>query len=421
MHAIEKIFAQKANVERVKAGDRVWADVDLTVNVDLYRTVLAEFENLGGTKIKYPERVAFTFSINAPAPTIQSASNEKDMREFAYKHGIHLFDINTGVVQQVLMEAGLVWPGTISIATDSHATILGALGAVGMGVGAVDLAASMIKGNIWFRVPEIIKINIDGELQPGVMAKDVILKVLGELKQDVAIYKAIEYTGSAVRNMSLSSRMVLCNMAVELGAKTSYIQPDEKVIDFLGSRVTRTYEIPTTDPDFKYAEEYSLDVNQLVPQVACPHNVDNVCDLDDVPKKPVNQCLIGTCTGGRLEDLAIAAEILKGRKINAKTRLIVIPASKEIYLKAMELGYLRDLIEAGATVTNPGCGPCLGAHMGVLAPGEVCVTASNRNFSGRMGSPQAELYLASPATVAATAIEGILTNPRGYLKSQQRS
>lgn len=415
MHAIEKIFARHAGLSSVKAGDRVWAEVDLTLNVDLYRTVLSAFDTLGGKKVRYPERVAFTFSINAPAPTIQAASNERDMREFAYKHGIHLFDINSGVVQQVLMEAGLVWPGAISIATDSHATILGAIGALGMGVGATDLAACMILGKLWFRVPEVIKINIEGKLPPGVMAKDVVLKILGELKQDVAIYKAIEYTGSGIRHMTLSSRMVLCNMAVELGAKTSYIQPDEKVTEFLGHRVTRTYEIPKTDPDYQYAEEYSFDISNLTPQVACPHNVDNVYALEDVPRKAVHQCLIGTCTGGRLEDLAVAAAILKGRKVNPRTRLIVIPASREIYLAAMERGYLKDLVEAGAVIANPGCGPCLGAHMGVLAPGEVCVTASNRNFAGRMGSPQAELYLASPATVAATAIEGMLADPRNYL------
>lgn len=414
MHAIEKIFAKHAGLPAVKAGDRVWCDIDLTLNVDLYRTVLAAFDELGGKKVRYPERVAFTFAINAPAPTIQAASNEKDMREFAYKHGIHMFDINSGVVQQVVMEAGLLWPGSISIATDSHATILGAIGAIGTGVGATDLAAAMILGKLWFRVPEVIKINIDGKLPHGIMAKDVVLKILRELKQDIGIYKVIEFAGSAIKDMSLASRMVLCNMAVEMGAKASYIQPDEKVTQFLGGRVTKTYEVFTTDPDYEYKEVYNFDVSNLEPQIACPHNVDNVYDLQDVPRKHVDQCLIGTCTGGRLEDLEVAARILQDRKTHPRTRLIVIPASKEIYLEAMDKGYLKTLMQAGATISNPGCGPCLGAHMGVLAPGEVCVTASNRNFSGRMGSPEAELYLASPAVAAATAIEGQLADPRKY-------
>ncbi len=417
MHAIEKIFAKHARLPEVKAGDRVWCKVDLTINVDLYRTVLAAFDELGGKHVRYPERVAFSFAINAPAPTIQAAANEKDMREFAYKHGIHMFDINAGVVQQVIMEAGLIAPGDISIATDSHATILGALGAIGTGVGATDLAAAMTLGELWFRVPEIMKINIDGRLPRGVTAKDVVLKLLGDLKQDIGIYKAIEYTGSAINSMSLASRMVLCNMAVELGAKTSYIQPDEKVTRFLGGRVTRTYEVPVTDPGYQYKEVYDFDISGLEPQIACPDSVDNVHCLKDVPRRHVDQCLIGTCTGGRLEDLQLAADILAGRKVHPRTRLIVIPASREIYLEAMEKGLLRTLMEAGAVIANPGCGPCLGAHMGVLAPGEVCVTASNRNFAGRMGSPQAELYLASPAVVAATAVEGRLADPRDYLEA----
>lgn len=416
MHAIEKIFANAAQRSEVKAGDRVWAKVDLALGVDLYRTVISAFDEIGLGRVLYPERTGFIFSINAPAPTIKAAQNEKDMREFCKKHKIpNLFDVNSGAVYQVVMEKGLIAPGNITIAGDSHATIVGALGAFGTGAGSYDTAAAMAFGELWFRVPEVIKIELTGELKQGVYAKDIVLKLLRELKSDIAIYKVIEYSGPIIKNMCLSERMVLCNMAVELGAKSAYIQPDEKVFQFLEGRVKKRYKVFETDPDYVYSAEYSFDVSDLELQVALPHNVDNVYSISEVEPVSFNQGLIGTCTGGRLEDLEVAAKILSKGKVHPDVRLLIIPGSYEIYLKALERGYIKTFFEAGCVICNPGCGPCLGAHMGVLAPGEKCITASNRNFAGRMGSPEAELYLASPATVAASCLEGKLTDPRKYL------
>lgn len=416
MHAIEKIFAKNAGVREVRAGDTIWAIVDLALGVDLYRTVLTYFDEIGAKTVAHPERCGYIFGINAPAPTIKAAENEKAFREFCKKHGIkNLFDINSGVVYQVVMEKGLILPGSISIAGDSHATIIGALGAVGTGMGSIDTAAAMAFGEMWFKVPEVLKIELNGNLKKGVYAKDVVLKLLRELKSDIGIYKCVEYTGEIVKNMSLSERMVLTNMAVELGFKTSYIQPDEKVIEFMEGRTDKTYDIFETDDNYEYSEVYTFDFSDLEPQIAIPPSPDNVVNISDMEAIKLDQALIGTCTGGRYEDIEIAANILKGKKVHSDCRTLIIPGSYEIYLKAMEAGHIKTLIEAGCVICNASCGPCLGAHMGILAPGETCITAANRNFAGRMGSEEAEIYLASPAAVAASAIEGKLVDPRNYL------
>ena len=415
MHALEKIMAHAAGVEKVQAGDRVWCKVDLALGIDLYRNIIDSFHEIGLERMQHPERAGFIFGINAPAPTIRAAQNEKDMREFCKNHGAHIFDINSGVVYQHVIEQGYIYPGAISCANDSHATICGALGAFGTGTGGYDTAAALGFGEMWFKVPEVIRVEIKGKLPKGVFAKDVVLKILKELKSDFAIYKAIEYTGEAIKEMCLAERMVLCNMAVEMGAKTSYIQPDEKVLEFLKGRTKHDFTVFETDPDYKYCENYVFDISDLIPQVACPHHVDNVHDIIEIEPFAFNQGLIGTCTGGRLEDLEVAARILKGRKVNPDVRMLVIPGTYEIYSQAIAKGYIQTFIDAGCVICNAGCGPCLGAHMGVLAEGEKCITASNRNFAGRMGHMRAELYLASPATVAASCVEGVLTDPRKYL------
>ncbi|MDK2785112.1 MAG: hypothetical protein PWQ41_1520 [Bacillota bacterium] len=416
MHALEKILAAHAGRENVAAGEIVTAKVDLAEVNDLYLQVIKSFYEMGGQRVKNPGGVVFVLDHYAPAPTIQSAANQKAMREFVRAQGIkHLFDINSGVCHQVMPEAGLVWPGMILVATDSHTTTHGAFGALGTGVGATDLATILLTGELWFRVPEVIRINIDGQLPPGVMAKDVILYILGQLKQDVAVYKAIEYTGSTVAALSIAGRMVLCNMAVEMGAKTTYIQPDEKTLAYVCARTGKEFTVPETDPGYRYGAEYHFDVADLVPQVAVPHSIDNVVPVKEVEGTAVDQVFIGTCTGGRLEDIEVAARILAGKRVNPRCRLVVIPASTEVLLEAERAGYLRMLLEAGATFATPGCGPCLGAHAGVLAPGEVCVSTSSRNFPGRMGSTEAKIYSASPATAAASALAGKLVDPRRYL------
>ena len=421
MHALEKILAKNSGRKVVKTGEIVTCKIDFAEVNDLYLQVIESFEEMGGKKVWDPSKVAFVMDHYAPAPTIKSAANQKAMREFVWDQGIkYLFDINAGVCHQVMPEAGIVYPGMILIATDSHTTTHGAFGAFGTGVGATDLACILMTGELWLRVPEIINIEIKGKLKDGVLPKDIILKILGELKTDAAVYKGIEFTGETIKDLDMAGRIVLCNMAVELGAKVTYIQPDEKTFEYLkkyGVDVD-SIDIPFNDPSFEYDGVYKFDVSDLVPQVAIPHSPDNVVPVDAVAGIKVDQVFIGACTGGRVEDLEAVYRAVKGKKINAKTRLVIIPASKDVYLEALRRGYIEAFIEAGATVTAPGCGPCLGAHQGVIAPGEVCVTASNRNFPGRMGSTGAKIYLASPLTAALCAVEGKIVNPMDYLKEE---
>ncbi|MDD4569716.1 MAG: 3-isopropylmalate dehydratase large subunit [Tepidanaerobacteraceae bacterium] len=415
MHAIEKILARAAHREVIKSGEIITCDIDLVEINDLYLQVIESFDEMNGKKVWDPEKVVFVFDHYAPAPTIKSAQTQRDMRSFAWQQGIrHLFDINTGVCHQVMPEAGLVYPGMILVATDSHTTTHGAFGAFGTGVGATDLASILLTGKMWFRVPEIINIKISGDLKPGVLPKDIILYVLGQLGTKKALYKAVEFSGEAIENLDIAGRMVICNMAVEMGAKTAYIQPDEATMTYLKSRKVDFDKVVVheTDSDYQFSEQHNFDISNLDPQIATPHSVDNVVPVGAVKGTKVNQAFIGSCTGGRVEDIEIAYNILKGKKINNKTRLVIIPASKEILLECINRGYMQELVRAGATFTAPGCGPCLGTHQGVIAPGEVCVTASNRNFPGRMGSSDADIYLASPATVAVSALLGYITDPR---------
>ncbi|MDD2496808.1 MAG: 3-isopropylmalate dehydratase large subunit [Desulfitobacteriaceae bacterium] len=416
MHALEKILAKASGRKKVQAGDIVTVAVDVAGINDLYLQVLQSFTKIGLPKVWDPDKVVFFFDHYAPAPTIKSASNQKEMRDFANSQGIkHVFDINSGVCHQVLVEAGLSLPGKIVVITDSHSTTHGALGAFGTGVGATDQAAILATGQTWMMVPEIISMRIEGEIPKGVSAKDIVLKIVGELGPSVAAYKGVEYLGETVKQLPLAERMVLCNMAVELGAKTAYIQPNQQVLEYLDA-YQKDYELFETDPGFKYQAEYVFDVENLKPQVALPHSIDNVVPVEESGKKRIHQAFIGTCTGGRLADIKAAAEILKGKKIADGTRLIIMPASTKVLMEAINKGYLQALLEAGATFSAPGCGPCLGTHQGILAPGETCITTSSRNFPGRMGSTEAEVYVASPATVAASALKGYLCDPREWMK-----
>jgi homoaconitate hydratase family protein len=343
------------------------------------------------------------------------------MREFCRDQDIDLlFDVDSGVCHQVMVDNGLVYPGMILIATDSHTTTHGAFGAFGTGVGATDLAVIMATGHLWLRVPEIIRINLTGILTTGVYTKDVILHIIGKLGADYALYKAVEFSGAALTGWSISERMALCNMTTEMGAKAAYIQPDKLTLDFLSDKVTTTFDIVETDDDFQYAEELFFDVTQIGPQLAVPQSVDNVVPLAELIGTPVHQAYLGSCTGGRTEDIGVAARILDGKKINPGTRLIVVPASKQVYLDALRQGYVEKLVEAGATFVTPGCAACLGTHEGILAAGEVCITSTNRNFPGRMGHVQSSVYLSSPAAVAAAALTGKITDPSVILKQLEQ-
>ena len=416
MHALEKILAKKAGKESVITGEIVNCSIDMAGINDLYLQTIRSFFEMGGTKVYDPGKVIMFLDHYAPASTITQADNQKQFREFCWNQGIDLLiDINEGVCHQVLADRGLSYPGELIVVTDSHTTTHGAFGAFGTGVGATDLATILITGKLWFRVPEIIRINFEGKLPQGVYAKDIILHAIGALGADYAVYKGVEFGGSVIKQLSISERMALCNMTTEMGAKTAYIQPDGITMAFVNEYVTRTYEVFTTDPGYQYAAEHTFDVSNLVPQVAAPFSVDNVHDITQYADRKIDQAYLGSCTGGRLEDIAVAAKILAGKKISPHTRMIVVPASRDVLLAAMEKGYMKTLIQAGATFVTPGCASCLGTHQGMLAGGETCISSTNRNFPGRMGHVKGEIFLASPAAVAASALEGKITDPTEYL------
>lgn len=416
MHAIEKLLAKKAGKESVKTGEIVNCEVDMAGINDLYLQTLRSFFEMGGTKVHDPSKVIMFLDHYAPASTITQAANQKQFREFCWDQGIDLLmDIDQGVCHQVLADKGLAYPGEIVVITDSHTTTHGAFGAFGTGVGATDLAIILATGKLWFRVPEIIKINFEGKLPKGVYAKDAILHAIGKLGADYAVYKAVEFGGSMLEHLSISERMALCNMSTEMGAKASYIQPDAITMAFLKERVTRAYEIYHTDADFKYADEVTFDVSELKPQLAAPSSVDNVYDVSQFIGRHIDQAYLGSCTGGRADDIGIAAHILQGKKVAPRTRFVIVPASKGVLLEAMEKGYVKTLIEAGATFVTPGCAACLGTHEGMIASGETCITTTNRNFPGRMGDTKAEIFLGSPAAVAAAALMGEIVDPTLYM------
>lgn len=417
MHAIEKLLAKKAKKKSVKTGEIINCEVDMAGINDLYLQTIKSFFEMGAKKVHDPDKVIMFLDHYAPASTIQQAQNQKEFREFCWEQGIDLLmDIDQGVCHQVLADKGLAYPGEIVVITDSHTTTHGAFGAFGTGVGATDCAIILATGKLWFRVPEIIKINFEGIPPQGVYAKDMILHAIGELGADFAVYKAVEFSGSALKHLSISERMAMCNMSTEMGAKTSYIQPDEITMEFLKQKVTKEYEIFHTDADFKYADEITFDISKLKPQIAAPFSVDNVYDVSEFINQEIDQAYLGSCTGGRAEDIAIAASILKDKKVAPRTRFVIVPASKEVFLEAMKNGDVQTLVNAGATFVTPGCAACLGTHEGMLASGERCITTTNRNFPGRMGHTSAQIFLGSPAAVAAAALEGKIVDPSSYTK-----
>jgi len=413
----EKILALKSGKKSTVAGEIVTVSPDIVLSHDNTAAISNKFKQIGVKTVKHPGKIVVPLDHCVPAASEKYASNHKIIREFVKEQAIeNFYDINTGVCHQVLPEKGHVLPGTLILGADSHTTTYGAFGAFSAGIGRSEVASIWATDKIWLKVPETIKINIKGKIPLGVYPKDIILYIIGNLGADGVLYKAVEFSGNVVKEMSISGRMTLCNMAVEMGAKNGYVEPDEKTVQWLSSRTGEKYEIIKSDSDANFEKVINFEVDKLQPQIACPHTVDNVKSVSEVKGIKIDQALIGTCTNGRIEDLKIASEVLKGRKISKNTRLLVFPASMEIYAEAMELGIFQELVKSGAVIMNPGCGPCLGAHEGVLAPGEVCLSTANRNFKGRMGCKEAEVYLASPATVAASALCGEITDIRGYLK-----
>lgn len=409
----------KTFIEKVlggNVGSIVTISPDRILSHDNTSAIIKKFEKMGAKKVASPEKIVIILDHVTPASSPIYAENHKKAREWVKDQGIeNFFDVGKGICHQVLPEEGFALPGKIIVGADSHTTTYGAFGAFSCGIGRSEVASLWALDEIWFRVPETIRIVIDGELPRGVYAKDVILYITGEIGAGGALYKSVEFLGATVEDFSIASRIVLSNVAAEMGAKNGWIKPDEKTLSWLKVRAKGDFEIITSDPDAEVEKELKFDVSRLSPQIAAPHQVDNVHPIEKYLGMKFNQGFIGTCTNGRLEDLEVACEILKGKKINPDVRLIVIPASREIYSEAARKGYLEVFSEAGALIESPGCGPCLGAHMGVLAPGEKALSTANRNFKGRMGSPEAEIYLASPATVAISCIKGEIADPRGEI------
>lgn len=413
----EKIFSRRAQRE-VRPGEVVTLSPDFVLSHDNSAAISISFKKMGAEKVKDPDKIVIVLDHVVPAATEQYALNHLMIRQFVNEQGIkNFYDVGGegGICHQVLVEEGFALPGLFILGADSHTTTYGAFGAFAAGVGRTEVASIWATGEIWLKVPESIKIVVRGKLGEGICAKDVILYIIGQIGSDGANYKSVEFEGEVISSLSQSSRMVLSNMAAEMGAKNCYIAPDEKTLDFIREKEKRPFEVVYPDGDAHYEQVYTFDLSSLSPQIAAPHTVDNVSPVNEWEGEKIHQALIGTCTNGRLEDLEVARSILKERKVKQGVRLLVIPASWQVYREGMAKGILGDLVDAGALILNPGCGPCLGAHQGVLAPQEVVISTSNRNFKGRMGSREASIYLASPATVAASAIEGKITDPRRYL------
>ncbi len=413
----EKILAKHSGQKKVYAGEFVDADIDLAMSHDNTVLVSTIFNKIGVKKVWNPDKIVVVLDHRTPANTSKTAENHKIIREFIKEQNItNFFDIGEGICHQVLPENGFVCPGMLIVGSDSHTTTYGAFGAFGTGIGATDMAAVWTKGKLWFKVPETLRFNISGTLSRYVSAKDVILHIIGKIGADGANYKSCEFYGERIENMSIDGRMCISNQAMEMGAKVAIIPPDKKTVDYVASKANVKFDVVYSDKNAEYEKIYSFDITDIEPQIACPDKVDNVKPVSDMAGTEIHQAVLGSCTNGRLEDLAVAAEILKGKTISKNVRMIIVPASRQIYLKAIEKKYIQTFLSAGATVVNPGCGPCLGLHQGVLAEGEVVISSTNRNFKGRMGAPSAEIYLGSPATVAASSLKGEITNPRDVIK-----
>lgn len=411
----EKIFEKKAG-KPVRPGDIVVVPVDWAMGQDgTTPLAIQSFEEMNGKTVFCPERIVFVIDHNAPSP-LESVSRLHDlMRSFAQRFGIRVFEVGEGVCHELMMSRGLVVPGDLVVGADSHTCTYGAIGAFSTGIGSTELAVVMMTGKLWFKVPESLCIRLSGELSPGVFAKDVILHIAALLGADGATYQAIEFHGPVVECLSVEERATLTNMAVEVGAKAGMVPPDEKTIRWVRERTDRPFEVVLPDPDAVYARTLDIDCSGLIPQVAFPHRVDNVRPITEALGIPIREAFVGTCTNGRIPDLEVVARILRGRKVHPEVRLIVAPASKETFLVALERGWVRDIVEAGGVFVPPGCGPCVGTHQGIPGDGWNVISTANRNFRGRMGNREASIYLASPATVAASAIEGKIADPRKYL------
>jgi homoaconitate hydratase family protein len=415
MTLAEKILAKKSGLSSVVPGQIVDAFPDLVMSHTATWRSVSVMEKVGATKLYNPDRIAVVLDHIAPAKSEKNAADHQKCRSFAKKYGIEKFyDVDAGIAHLVLMEAGHVRPGDLIVGTDSHCTIYGSLGALGSGIGYTEVASVWITGKLWMKVPETYKIVLRGRFSKGVYSKDLMLHLIGSLGADGCNYKSVEFYGTTIAGLSVSERMTITNLAMEMGVKCAFVPPDERTRQYLESRPgNRPYEEVRADSDAIYGKELDVDVSQLHPMVACPHEVENTRPVADVAGTHIDQVFLGSCANAKYEDLAVAAGILKGRHIHPDVRFIITPGSKEIMLEAMRTGVLATLVESGGTLTNPGCGACAGDG-GILADGEVCLSTANRNFLGRMGSNKSSIYLCSPATLAASAIKGVISDPREF-------
>ena len=411
----QKILAKHAGLDHVEVGQLIEAKVDMVLGNDITTPVaITEFEKAGFTQVFDKDKISIVLDHYTPCKDIKSAELCLQARNFAHKHEItNFFDVGQmGVEHALLPEKGLCAPGEIIVGADSHTCTYGAVGAFSTGIGSTDMAAAMATGLLWFKVPAAIKVTLKGKLQPYVSGKDVILHLIGEIGVDGALYQSLEFTGEGVASLSMDDRFTISNMAIEAGGKNGIFPVDEKTMEYISGRVDRPCEAFEADPDAVYAREVVIDLDKLEPTVAMPHLPENTKVVSEVAGLPINQVVIGSCTNGRISDLRAAAQVLKGRKVAGGVRCIVIPATQEIVLQAMQEGLIQTFIEAGCAVSTPTCGPCLGGHMGVMAEGERTVSTTNRNFVGRMGHVTSEVILASPAVAAASAVAGCVADPR---------
>ncbi len=450
----QKALARAAGLDFVEVGQVVDARPDVVLSHDNTADIRRTWLEFCQERVTIPNKLAITLDHAVPAPTTKHAQNHAEIRAFVQEQGIrNAFEVGRGICHQVLSEEAIVLPGQLILGADSHTPHFGWMGALGAGIGRTEVATLWATGELWLRVPESMRIVLDGTLPPGVTAKDFALRIIGDLGADGGLYASVEFSGSGIEAISLESRMVLPNMMAEFGVKTAYIAPDEKVFAYLAERKVKrdwvlgigyfgtpgtgafdaanfTDEISNTqyqisanalypDADASYISEHRYSAGELEPYVACPHSVDKLATLSQVAGIRVQQAFLGTCTNGRLEDIAAAVEVIRGRQVAAGTRFLVIPASREVLQDALRLGYIEALVEAGAHIGTPGCGPCMGNHMGVPAPGEVTISSANRNFQGRMGTRDAEVYLASPAVVAASAVVGKISGPSDILGNER--
>lgn len=411
---IEKLLAKASDREEVSPGEVVDARIDRAMVHDITGPMTVQsWKKIEQTKIWDPAKVVVIFDHLVPPPSEQAANAQRMMRDFVDEQGIrNFYDVGRGgICHQVMPEKGHVLPGDIIVGADSHTCTYGAIGAFSTGIGSTEMAAVFTAGRLWFKVPRTIRINVRGDFAPFVTSKDLILHILRKLGVSGANYKAIEFAGPTIDDMSVSGRMTLCNMSVETGAKAGMVASDARTAEYLRAKGAGSIQDMRSDKDAKYESAIEIEASTLSPAVACPHSPDNVIPVGQLPATRIDQAFLGSCTNGRTEDLRLAASILEGRRIHHRVRMIVTPASQDVYSECLREGLIDVFTQSGAIVTNPGCGVCIGIHMGVLGPGEVCVSSSNRNFIGRMGSPQARIFLGSPATVAASAITGTITDP----------